>query len=220
MKIFFSALFLLLGLSLSAQTQQGWIDFTLQKKQTEKVSWSINTGPRFQKSYGLYTYFVTSGLHYKVSKVFIASLGLSYFFSDTPNGSLHEIRPWQGLRADFKILPRLTFLNNLRLEERWFTSSSQNEWVYRLRFHTGLTYIMLQNKEKGTSFYTPVSFEIFEDLNKKLFVNRSRLYIGMGYGFKKNRVELFYIRLRQRQNAESHLEVTQDIGRVRWFHMI
>jgi hypothetical protein len=217
------SILLLLCISKSGygQLTQYWTDVTVQKQQTEKISWTVQGGPRFQKSYGMYSTFVTSALNYKMSRVFTVVGGFSYFFSNPPGKNhLHEIRPWQGVRIDFKLHQRSMFLNNVRIEERWFLYKDSEELLFRFRYQTGFNFTILQNKEKGTRTYVPISFEIFEELGKKIFINMERVYAGVGYEFPKNRVELYYINQQQRVNTESPFQVTQNIARARWIFIL
>lgn len=204
-----------------SQLTQYWADITVQKKVSARVSWAIQGGPRFQTSYGLYSEFITSNVNYKLSKVFTAVGGFSYFHSNPPKKDhQNEIRPWQGLRADFKLHQRILFLNTVRIEERWLIYPTRKDLIYRFRYQTGFDFTFLQNPEKATKTYVPVSLEIFEDLRKKLFISMERIYAGVGYEFKKNRFELYYINQQQRLNTDSRFHVTQNIARARWIYVL
>ena len=204
-----------------AQTTLYWADVTVQKKESERVLWSVQSGPRFQKSYGLYSAFVTSTVQYKISRQFTAVGGFSYFFGNPPGKDhLNEIRPWQGLRADFKLHSRVMFLNAVRIEERWFLYKDSNEMLFRFRYQTGFNFTIFQNNDKGTKAYVPVAFEIFQEIGKKLFINMERVYAGVGYEFRNNRVELYYINQQQRVNTETPFEVTQNIARAKWIFVL
>lgn len=204
-----------------AQTTLYWVDVTVQKKESERVAWAVQGGPRFQESYGLYTAFVTSTLNYKLTRHLTAVGGFSYFFGNLPgNDHFNELRPWQGLRADFKLHSRIMFLNTARMEERWFLYKDNNELLFRFRYQAGFNFTILQNNEKGTKTYIPLSFEIFEVLGEKKFINMERLYAGVGYEFPKNRIELYYINQQQRVNTESPFEVTQNIARAKWIFLL
>lgn len=222
MKKLLSAFILTIGIiSVCAQTTLYWADVTVQKKESEKVSWTVQSGPRFLESYGLYSAFVTSTLNYKISKQLTAVGGFSYFFGNPPGvDHLHEIRPWQGLKADFKLHSRIMFLNTARIEERWFLYKNSDEFLFRFRFQTGFNFTIFQSKENGTKIYIPISFEIFEEFGEKIFINMERLYAGVGYEFQKNRVELYYINQQQRINTETPFEVTQNIARVKWIFIL
>lgn len=203
-----------------SQVTQGWTDFTVQKNVNSKFLWSVEGGPRFQANYGFYQFYTRSYLNYKLSNVFSASGGLSYFYSSSIAGRSHEIRPWEGLRFDFKLPGRIIFMHYFRVEERSLLRDTGNDFVFRFRYQTGLTFPIIQSVEKKMSGYIPVSFEVFEDLNKTKFINRNRWDFGAGYSFHKNKIEVHYLAQNGRSAREDDFDLTENIYRLRWMRSL
>lgn len=208
--------------SAEGQVNQLWVDVNLQQEINNKWSWVGDAGARYTIDHSLSVAFGRGAIVYQASALLKLYGGVAYFHYVTPETKItgNEIRPWQGLRFDVNIGNALVLTNYSRLEERFIHSEGVNDFFLRFRNLTGLSFTVFQVKEQSKSVYLPVSFEFFEDLNKKLFINRFRVYMGAGYAFSKNRIELHYILQKGRLTAEESLELTENVYRLRWFRII
>lgn len=218
----FLVFFAFIPVSMNAQVNQIWTDINLQHKMSDRWSWTGDAGARFTLNQSLSAAYARGGIMYHASPKFTFFGGLAYFFyNSSPAGITgHEFRPWQGARLDLPIGKRITFTNYTRLEQRFITMDGSTDFFLRFRNLTGLSVIIFQNDSKTNSLYIPVSFEFFEDLNTKFFVNRHRTYFGTGYAFSKNRIEIHYILQQGRLNTTEDFELTENIYRLRWFRTI
>lgn len=214
--------FILIAFSATGQFNQVWIDANIQHDFNKKWSVIADAGLRYTIDHSLSVAFARGGLVYQVSPVFKLYGGLAYFYFDTPvsGNKLDELRPWQGFRMDVNLGESLVLSNYTRLEQRFMISEGSDDFFLRFRNLSGISFIVYNNKEKGNSLYLPVSFEFFEDLNKKLFVNRYRIYLGAGYAFSRNKIELHYISQSGRVDANDKIELTENVYRLRWFRVI
>jgi hypothetical protein len=214
--------FVLLAFSAKGQLNQIWADINLQYGINQKWSVIGDAGARYTIDHSLSVAFARGGVVYQVSPIFKLYGGLAYFHFKAPeSGTLaNEIRPWQGIRLDVNLGESVVLSNYTRLEQRFIYSQGSDNFYLRFRNLTGLSFIVYNNREKNKSIYLPISFEFFEDLNKKLFVNRYRIYMGAGYTFSKNKIELHYILQKGRVNADENIELTENIYRLRWFRVI
>lgn len=217
-----SLCFILFAFSAKGQFHQVWADVNLQHGLNKKWSVIADAGARYTIDHSLSVAFARGGMIYNLSPIFKFSGGLAYFYFDTPvsGPKADEIRPWQGFRMDVNIGKSFVLSNYTRLEERFIYSQGSNDFFLRFRNLSSISFIVYDNKEKGKSIYLPVSFEFFEDLNKKLFINRYRVYLGAGYAFSKNKIELHYILQSGRAMANENIELTENIYRIRWFWVI
>ena len=204
------------------QVNQVWIDANLQHKMNNRWSWAGDFGARFTLKQSLSVAFIRGAILYHASPKLTLYGGFGYFFyNSSPSGITgHELRPWQGARFDFNLSPKIILTNYTRLEERSINGEGENEFFLRFRNLTGVTVTVFQNNTRQHSIYIPVSFEFFEDLNKKMFINRHRTYFGAGYAFLKNRIEIHYILQQGRLNSSDGFELTENIYRIRWFRTL
>jgi len=218
--LFISLVFI--SIATHGQVNQVWTDINLQKRINNRWSWACDAGARFTIHQSISVAFGRGGILYHVSPNFTLFGGFGYFFyNSSPSGLTgHELRPWQGARFDLNLSPKIVFTNYTRLEERAITTDGENTFFLRFRNLTGLTFTLFRNTTTEQSFYIPVSFEFFEDLNKKLFINRHRMYLGTGYAFHRNRIEAHYIIQQGRLNTTDNFELTENIYRVRWFRTL
>jgi len=217
-----SLCFLLFAFSAKGQLNQIWVDANLQHGINKKWSVIGDAGARYTIDHSLSVTFARAGMIYHVSPIIKLYGGLAYFYFNTPvsETKANEIRPWQGFRVDINLGKSVVLSNYTRLEERFIYSEGSDNFYLRFRNLTGLSFIVYNNKEKSKSIYVPVSFEFFEDLNKEMFVNRYRIYMGTGYAFSKNKIEFHYILQNGRVNANDNIELTENIYRLRWFRVI
>lgn len=201
------------------QTEQLWTDVMVQKRVTERFFWLVNGGPRFISGWGFNVSYVSAAVGYRTLKYFSLQGGMAYYFTTAPPGGYmtHEPRPWQGMRFDMKLLPWLSVQNFARLEERILLYETHDDFLLRLRNMAGVTFFVYQNKKNNTAGYLPLMYETFEDANKSWLVNRDRFYLGAGYSFQRNRVEIYYIAQRGRSSVYETLALGDNICRVRWF---
>jgi hypothetical protein len=213
---------ILFAFSAKGQLNQIWADVNLQHGINKKWSVIGDAGARYTIDHSLSVAFARGGVVYQVSPIFKLYGGLAYFHYKTPVSGAkgNEIRPWQGIRLDVNLGKSVVLSNYTRLEERFIHSQGSDNFYLRFRNLTGLSFIVYNNKEKNKSIYLPISFEFFEDLNKKLFVNRYRIYLGAGHAFSKNKIELHYILQNGRVHANEDIELTENVYRLRWFRAI
>lgn len=189
-------LLLINAISVGAQDTEIWGDVSVYKNLNNKFSLFGDVGPRLNVSNGNYTgFYIRPSASYKFSNHISVNGGIAWFYSNTAGVSVNEFRGWQGTRLEWKILKRVALSNYIRLEERWFYDPYFLKFLLRFRYLAGIT-IPLNNKTlEAKTWYVPLAFEIFKDLNvHQNFINRTRAYVGVGYVFSKNsRAELFYI---------------------------
>ncbi|HEX5170287.1 MAG TPA: DUF2490 domain-containing protein [Cyclobacteriaceae bacterium] len=221
MKFLFSPL-VIVSFIATGQVNQIWVDFNIQHKINSQWSWIGDAGARYIINQSLSAAFVRGGVVYSPKPNIELLGGLGYFLYNSSAAGItgHELRPWEGLRFNFKISPGIAFTNYSRLEERFILSEGSDDFFLRFRNLTGLTFTVFQASDKSHSIYTPISFEFFEDINKKLFINRHRIYFGIGYAFQKNKLEVHYISQRGRLNTSDDFELTENIYRLRWFRTL
>ena len=214
--------FVLFAFSARAQLSQVWVDVNLQHEVNKK--WSIigDAGARYTIDHSLSVAFARGGMVYHLSPLIKLYGGLAYFHYKTPISEIksNEIRTWQGVRIDVNAGKSMLLFNYTRLEERFISAEGSDDFLLRFRNLSGISFIPYNNREKNKSIYLPLSFEFFVDMNKKLFVNRYRVYLGAGYGFSKNKIELHYISQNGRVNANDSIELTENVYRLRWFRTI
>lgn len=205
------------------QVNQLWMDYTLQK-QMQQVQWSwwLETGMRFQENDGFFSAYSRGTIFFQPAKgiTLMSALAWFYYKSSPSRITGHDIRPSQGVRFEIKLPGQIIFSNQLRLEERFLVSSRETELILRFRFQTGLQIVLYRNIENNHTLYLPITFEIFEDVNKQRFINRNRLSIGSGFGFGSNRLELHYLAQQGRFNVEEDFELLESIFRVRWLRTL
>lgn len=211
--------FLLISSTLIGQVNQVWLDINLQHNINDRWSWLVDAGPRFTLQQSLSVTFARGGFIYKLRPQLELMGGVGYFlYNSSPSGITgNELRPWQGVRFNYNLSRRVLITNYTRLEQRMIFSDDADDFFLRFRNLTGITVTVFENREKTGAVYLPISFEFFEDLNKKLFINRHRTYIGTGYAFLRSRIEVHYISQQGRLNTSDDFRLTENIYRVRWF---
>lgn len=198
-----------------AQKNEIWADLTLYKNLSSKITLFGDAGPRINvdgnSTAGLY---LRPSVSFLVSKKMMVGGGVAWFYAHSKEGVIKEVRGWQGIRIEQRILNRVLMSNFTRLEERNFFSDGQYEFLLRFRTLFGATLLLNQTTFQKGTWYIPLAFEIFEDLNdhETLFFNRRRFYSGVGYAISdQTRVELFYIANESRADQEVDFETVNAI---------
>jgi len=207
----------LMLLSATAQRKEFWGDVTITVPISDKLMLFADGGPRraLETKYP-YSFYVRPSFVYRINQQLSVMGGLAWFGNALGASHLHEIRGWQGIRFDTFIMKQIQVNNYIRLEERKFNTDTQADFLLRFRWLTGFTFLINSDAlEKGT-FYTPLSFEWFEDLNdKQWLINKTRIYAGVGYALSGNsRIEVFYINNTFRTSARESF-VANDVLRMR-----
>lgn len=211
--------FLFAFVATHAQPDQYWIDVNLSKSFQKKWTVAGETGIRFTQGTGTNAVYARTGLGCSITRTLLLQGGAAYFYYvRATDKDFHEVRPWQGIRHDTYFLSkRIDVVNYFRAEERFFNyKDSKDVFLLRLRYLTG--FIFRLSRTEANSLYLPVYYEVFEDLNdhKTIFVNQQRLYFGIGYKLKNNKIEGFYIPRGNRTSEEQALDLSNNVWRVRW----
>lgn len=201
-----------------AQDSEFWADVNIYKNITSKFSLFGDAGPRVNLNTGnYYGFYIRPSASFRLSNHMTIGGGAAWFYANSNDVAVNEFRGWQGTRLEWKAWNRIILSNYIRLEERWFFDPDYLKFLLRFRYLAGIT-IPLNNKTlEAQTWYVPLAFEVFEDLNdhQTIFINRTRLYGGLGYVVNKNtRVELFYIANSSRSNAEDGFNLV-NVFRVR-----
>ena len=128
-------------------------------------------------------------------------LGVFYEHGNTREDRL-ELRPWLGAFLKWPRLGPLTISSYLRAEGRfiWHTTDWDLRESVRFRYKIG-TKLPLKRAERLKYFYIPVAAEWFDSVGPEIvegFVEKRRLYVGLGRIFGTNIVGEFHFIL---QNA-------------------
>jgi hypothetical protein len=205
-------------LSVDAQQAELWTDVTIYKSITDKVLLFGDVGPRVPLSgNGTTIFYIRPSVSYQPGKTITLGGGLALFASENEGQRVVEYRGWQGVRADVKLASRIQFNNHARLEERFFTGDTNNDFALRFRVLSGFTFLLNNSSLQNHTLYLVLSGEVFEDLNDKenFFFNRRRYYAGLGYVFNSAlRAEVFYIENSARAIPENDFEPV-DVIRIR-----
>ena len=198
-----------------AQKNEIWADLTLYKNLSSKITLFGDAGPRINVD-GNSTagFYLRPSVSFLVSKKMMVGGGVAWFYAHSKEGVINEVRGWQGIRIEQRILNRVLMSNFTRLEERNFFSDGQYEFLLRFRSLFGVNVLLNQTTLQKGTWYIPLAFEIFEDLNdhETLFFNRRRFYSGVGYAISdQTRVELFYIANESRADQEVDFETVNAI---------
>lgn len=201
-----------------AQEAELWSDINLYKNINTRLIVFGDAGPRVtlekNTSFGFY---IRPSVSFRASNNTFLSGGIAWFSVISPERKVHEFRGWQGIRFEFKILNRITVNSFNRLEERWFFENSERSFLLRFRALAGVIVPLNNEVLESNTWYIPIAFEIFEDLNdhQTVFINRNRIYAGIGYALNdKTRMEVFYIANESRSKPEDRFN-TVDVIRVR-----
>jgi hypothetical protein len=213
------ALLLLSAVSVNAQQQaELWSDITLYKKISNNITLFGDVGPRVPvKHSNTYIVYVRPSLAYQLNKIFTLSAGGAIFNTHSEGTRVTEYRGWQGVRADVKVFRNIMLNANMRLEERTFKGDTDRKDVIRFRLLSGFTFLFNNSTLESDTWYLPIAFEFFEDLNgpNNFFISRKRLYVGLGYVVNSTlRTELFYIDNEARTTAMDDF-LSVDVIRIR-----
>jgi hypothetical protein len=205
-------------LSANAQQAELWADVTFYKKIANKVMLFGDLGPRVPlHNSSTYVYYARPSLSYQANNVFTLAGGAAIFNTYVQDSRVTEYRGWQGIRADVKLFRNIMFNANMRLEERTFTGDTNRKDIIRFRLLSGFTFLFNHSTLESDTWYSPVAFEFFEDLNgpNNFFISRKRVYVGLGYVFNSTlRTELFYIDNDARTTPEDDF-LSVDVIRIR-----
>jgi len=193
-----------------AQNSEVWGDINVYKNFSHKFSLFGDAGPRFNiNNQNYYGFYIRPSAAYRFSDHVMVNGGIAWFYANVNEGSLNEFRSWQGTRLEWVLWNRLVLSNYIRFEERWFYDPDFVNFLLRFRYLVGLTIPLNHKTLEAKTWYVPVAFEVFEDLNDHLtiFINRTRLYSGIGYVLNKNtRLELFYIANNSRGSRDGEFD--------------
>ena len=137
-----------------------------------------------------------------------------------------EFRLHQDLNINWPDLSFISLFYRLRLEQRWFYYENiQNDFNQRIRYLFGANSPDFYWFGRKRPIYFQLIWEGFRTIGGEsaleVFIDRSRLHFAYGHRISGNfRYEFHFISQRSRQFADSGLEVTQNIFRVRTFHRI
>lgn len=207
--------FIAVSIPTLAQETEFWCDINLYKNLNKRLTLFGDAGPRVTlNNNSPYGFYVRPSMSYKISDRTTLGGGLAWFQVEK---KVHEIRGWQGARIEWRVLNRLVISNYNRLEEQWFFEGANRDFSLRLRILGGVTIPINHPTLLENTWYIPLAYEVFEDLNdhQTVFINRTRAYAGIGYVVKTNtRIELFYIDNESRSNPDEKLG-TVNVIRLR-----
>ncbi len=129
--------------------------------------------------------------------------GLFYSYTDYPETSFQEIRPFVGAKYTYK-----RWINLLRLEQRFIIDGNDNPGFFRFRYYLGYRYPINNN------WYLPVGAEVFWDVTSQA-VNNFRTYPGVGYVKNSFRYEFYFIAEFGREALDSDIAYDRGIFRFR-----
>lgn len=211
-------IFMVLSNLLTAQEAELWSDINLYKNINTRLIVFGDAGPRVTlEKNAPYGFYIRPSVSFKTSNSTFLAGGAAWFYVTAQERTGHEFRGWQGIRFEFKILDRITVSGFNRLEERWFFENGERSFLLRFRALAGLIAPLNHETLEKNTWYVPLAFEIFEDLNdhQTVFINRNRVYTGLGYALNdKTRMEVFYIANESRSNPEDRFN-TVDVVRLR-----
>lgn len=201
-----------------AQETEFWCDINLYKNLNKRLTLFGDAGPRVTLNENSpYGFYIRPSISYKISDHATIGGGLAWFQVTSPETKVHEIRGWQGIRFEWKVWNRLLVSNYNRIEERWFVEEGNRDFLLRFRILGGVTIPINHSTLLENTWYIPLAYEVFEDLNdhQTVFINRTRVYAGIGYVANSNiRIELFYIDNESRSNPGEELG-TVNVIRLR-----
>ncbi|MFZ2906891.1 MAG: DUF2490 domain-containing protein [Cyclobacteriaceae bacterium] len=202
-----------------AQNNEVWADLNVYKSISDKVTVFGDAGSRAKvDGQAAASFYIRPSASYQLSKNIMISGGAAWFYAHPKEeGSANEARGWQGIRVEQRVLNRVMLNNFTRLEERNFFKEGATEFLLRFRTLFGASVLINQSTLQEGTWYIPLAFEIFEDINdhQKMFFNRRRFYSGVGYAINsQTRAELFYIANESRPDQEVDFE-TVNVIRLR-----
>lgn len=208
-------------------TQQLWADYHSHYYRNEQNEWYSDAGLRVMpKDFSWWQFYARPSVRFHRREKFDAHVGIGVFYTYLEDGSdILEVRPWQGVKLRWPILPQLTLSHYFRLEERFSFGGGSGELALRFRYKLS-TRIALKKAASGSPFeplFMPISAELFADAGPKidpLFGSRGRFDIGLGYTFSDDWVgELHLIVQASRSGVEEELETTEYILRFQLKHL-
>lgn len=205
-------------ISVNAQQAELWTDVTIYKRISDKAQLFGDVGPRVSLIGNSPTlFYIRPSISYQLGKIVTLGGGIALFQSENEGQRVIEYRGWQGVRADVMLASRIQFNNHVRLEERFFTGDTDNDYALRFRVLSGFTFLLNKSSMQNHSLYIVLLGEVFEDLddNESFFFNRKRYYGGLGYVFNSTiRTEVFYIENSARTILDNDFEPV-DVIRIR-----
>lgn len=186
--LIYSFLFLLC-VDTSAQNEynkQLWFDINTSYFISKKKNFISDIGYRNQSTEEPWSQVVLRpGFKYTMSSHWKLAGGIGYFNKFTNDENIEkELRIYQGLIYTTSFYRRFTFVNYLRVEERFIQLPEEGNYA-SLRFRYQLTIDINLIKKVSQTLSIPLSAEVFtnfDNINSSLFAHeRSRFFTGVEY---------------------------------------
>ena len=146
------------------------------------------------------------------------------FYSEADTINRFEFTPYEGLKVRWPAWQRLSFVHNLKVEERWSVGiQRKNDFDMRIRYKANINYKFFRTP-RLRYWYMTAHFEYFYPLHndiKELYSNKLRTGLGLGRNFSTLWKGTFVINLlRSRIQPGEQLEksaITYQLKIYRYF---
>ncbi|MGI8600808.1 MAG: DUF2490 domain-containing protein [Chitinophagaceae bacterium] len=141
-------LFSLITTTISAQTWQRGIWFSVQMPITIKINWQWHKDTVY-RAVGVSAipnqFLYRTGVRYVFNRTWNTVCGIALFFArrsytKTSDEFGNQFRTWQEANAQHHLSQTISVQNRLRTEQRWFgkITTSPSYFIYRIRYQIGL----------------------------------------------------------------------------------
>jgi Protein of unknown function (DUF2490) len=207
-------LFVLLNNSIEAQrpVTGGWFTASMPVNFSKKLQWHNDAGYRtFGESITPMQFFVRTGIRHSFSQAISGAGGVAFFFTKTTFDKSDkefgkEFRTWQELTVIKRLSEKLSWINRVRTEQRFFanTEHKSSYTAHRFRLRT-----MFQQKiSSGVSLQ--LSNEYMNRMVKsKMIFDQNRLAVSLVYRLKGNlQLQPGYMWLKWPEGSQHILMIT------------
>jgi len=208
---------------------QLWINYALTVPVTKNLSYGGDIGFRgFISNYEWNQVLVRPAITYRFNQVFAVAGAVAWFRTvNRDNFNVNEFRIHQDFNLKWPDFGFLELFYRVRVEERLFYYEEiiPNSFNVRIRGLVGIESQDFTWFGKKRPIYFQAIYEGFKNAGKddayELFVNQVRLHFAFGHRLTKGfRYELHYIAQRSRLFSDIGLETTQNVYRIRLYHVL
>lgn len=211
-----------------------WLRYYNQLSFGKKLTWHNEFENRRFNENIQHHFIIHSRIHYKVLNNLDVGVGVTYSLQSPqiPNSVstliVPEIRPEQELNFKTDLSKKISLLQRVRVDERFFRKNNGKvlqdgyDFNMRFRYRLQLNYV-LSNEEAKVATTFKLADEIMFNTGEKIVYNvfdQNRIYIGLEQGINKNfTIELGYMYWFQ-QRAQENQFFDRDIVRLTLLHKI
>ncbi len=226
-------LLVLLFTGIHCKSQEGdhqlWMNYALTVPINKNLSYGGDVGLRgFGSNIEWNQILIRPAITYRFKYPLSIAGAIAWFRTANRNGfNVNEFRIHQDFNLKWPDLGFLELFYRVRVEERLFYYEEiiPNSFNVRIRGLVGIESQDFTWFGKKRPIYFQAIYEGFKNAGKddayELFVNQVRLHFAFGHRLTKGfRYELHYIAQRSRLFSDIGLETTQNVYRIRLYHVL